>query len=425
METHAPQPVTFTVVGAGNRGHNYGLWVRDHPERARVMSVAERNPIRRARMVSEHDIEPTLQFDDWRALLSRPRVSDAVIISTQDKHHLEPAVALLEHGYHVLLEKPLALTEDDCRAIVAAAERAGTIFAVCHVLLYSPHTRLVKSIVDSGRLGTIVSVQHLEPVGYWHQAHSYVRGNWRREDEAAFMLMAKSSHDIDWLQHIVGRRIASVASFGGLRHFRAEEAPEGSTARCVDCPLQNTCAYSATTLYRGQLASGDTGWPLDTVIDIPTSEELERALREGPYGRCVYRSDNDVVDHQVVAMEFEGGASGVFTMTGFNRGGHRRTRIFGSLGELVTDGEKVEVYEFGDAAPTIYDADVLGDATAAGGHGGGDAALMDAYVHAVASGDTSGILSDGEASLSSHLAVFAAERARRLGSVSAVDPVHA
>ena len=420
---HQDSPVTFTIVGAGNRGHNYAKWVGEHPERARVVAVAERNEVRRARIADEHNLAGEQLVGDWRELLARPKVSDAVIIATQDRFHVEPAIAFLERGYHVLLEKPLAPTEEESRRIVEVAARSEGIFAVCHVLLYTPHTRLIKSIVDSGRLGAIVSVQHLEPVGYWHQAHSYVRGNWRRAEDSTFMLMAKSSHDIDWLQHIVGQPIASVSSFGGLQHFRSEAAPAGATPRCIDCPLQRTCPYSATTLYRGLLDAGDTGWPLETVVDIPTREELDRALADGPYGRCVYYSDNDVVDHQVVAMEFANGASGVFTMTGFNAGGHRRTRIFGSLGELSTDGERVEVYQFGTAASEVFEVAAFGDATAGGGHGGGDEGLMDAFVHAVATGDERGIHSGGAASLSSHLAVFAAERGRRLGSVQSVSPV--
>lgn len=422
IEVEAP-PVSITVLGAGNRGSGYARWALTHPDRARVVAVAERNPIRRERFARDHQIRPELVHSDWRQLLDEPQLSDVVIIATQDQHHVEPALALLQKGYHVLLEKPLAPTEEECRAIADAAERSGRIFAVCHVLLYAPHTRLVKSIVDSGRLGTLVSVQHLEPVGYWHQAHSYVRGNWRRQDQSTFMLMAKSSHDIDWLQHIMGQAIVQVSSFGGLRHFRPENAPAGAAARCVDCPLQKTCPYSATRIYNDLLDAGQTGWPIDTIVENSTREELAEALGSGPYGRCVYFADNDVVDHQVVAMEFEDGASGVFTMTGFNAGGHRRTRIFGTLGELVTDGERVEVYEFGASTTEVLTPQTTGDATADGGHGGGDAGLMDAFTHAVATGDTTGIFSDAAHALSSHLAVFAAERARNLGSVQSVIPV--
>lgn len=414
------RPVTLTVVGAGNRGSRYAEWALANPDLATVVAVAEPGDVRRERLAAEHGVDPAGVVRDWRELIQGPRRSDAVIIATQDRHHVEPALAFTALGYHVLLEKPIAPTEEECRRVVAAAEQTDAIFAVCHVLLYTPHTRAVRSIVDSGRIGDVVSIQHLEPVGFSHQAHSYVRGNWARAEDSTFMLLAKSCHDIDWLHHVVGRRISRVSSFGGLTYFTEANAPAGAASRCVDCPLQDTCAYSATTLYRGRLRAGDLGWPLNAVVDVPTEVNLERALREGPYGRCVYHADNDVVDHQVVALEFDGGASGTFTMTGFNTGGHRRTRIFGSLGEIVTDGETIEVFEFATGRRELVDLDPEGDATAGGGHGGGDGGLMQAFVTAVATGDRSLIQSGPTVSLSSHLAVFAAERARLAGTVESV-----
>jgi predicted dehydrogenase len=421
---HTDRPVTFAVVGAGNRGGSYGRWMLANPELARAVAVAEPGRERRERFAAAHGIEAGRALDDWRSLVELPRLSDAAIVATQDGDHVGPVLALLEKGYHVLLEKPIAPTEEECRAVARAAQASGRVFAVCHVLLYTPLTRLVKQVVDSGRLGQVVSVQHLEPVGYWHQAHSYVRGSWRRADASTFMLMAKSCHDVDWLQHVVGEPIARVASFGNLRHFRPENAPPGAAPRCVDCPLAGECPYSATAFYRGLLDSGATGWPLDAVVDVPTRAALDEALERGPYGRCVYACDNDVVDHQVVALEFAGGASGVFTMTAFDTGGPRRTTIFGSHGELVTDGERVEVREFGGRTEVLFaeaTGGATGDATAGGGHGGGDAGLMAAFVRAVATGDTGGILSGPAASLASHRAVFAAERARLTGTVQALD----
>jgi predicted dehydrogenase len=416
----ARMPVTVTVVGAGNRGSRYASWVLANPDLARVVAVAEPGDTRRERLASAHGVASADVVRDWRELLDGPRRSDAVIIATQDREHVEPALAFTGRGYHVLLEKPIAPTEQECRRVAAAADDTDAIFAVCHVLLYTAHTRAVRAVVESGRIGDVISVQHLEPVGFAHQAHSYVRGNWARTEDATFMLLAKSCHDIDWLHHVVGRRISRVSSFGSLTYFTKENAPAGAAMRCVECPLQDTCAYSATTLYRGRFRAGDLGWPLSTVVDVPTEENVERALREGPYGRCVYHADNDVVDHQVVALEFDGGASGTFTMTGFNSGGHRRTRIFGSLGEIGTDGETIEVYEFATGRRERIDLEPEGDATAGGGHGGGDGGLMEAFITAVATGDRSLIHSGPAVSLASHLAVFAAERARLAGTVEVV-----
>src|SRR5262245_4683545 len=313
-------PVTLAVVGAGNRGGGHGRWALAHPDRARVVAVAEPHAGRRERLATAHGIPTRTTFSSWQELADRGRIADAALICTQDAMHAEPAVAFAELGYHVLLEKPMATTEADCRRIVGAVEHADVVLAVCHVLRYTPYTRLVKQLVDAGRLGEVVSVQHLEPVGFWHHAHSYVRGAWRRQDNATFMLLAKSCHDLDWLHYVVGRPIRRVASFGGLAHFRPENRPAGAADRCLDCAVEQDCPYSAVRFYSRCLERG-ANWPLDAVIDRRTRADLTAALRDGPYGRCVYACDNDVVDHQVVAMEFDGGLTGTFTMTAFNAGG--------------------------------------------------------------------------------------------------------
>ncbi|MFD0854603.1 Gfo/Idh/MocA family protein, partial [Actinomadura adrarensis] len=302
------------------------------------------------------------------------RLADAVIIATPDALHVEPAVAAAELGYHILLEKPMAPTAEGCALIVDAVRKAGVLFAVCHVLRYTPYTTVVKREVAAGRIGDIMSVQHLEPVGFWHHAHSYVRGNWRRADESSPMLLAKSCHDLDWLQFIVDRPIRRLSSFGGLSHFTERNRPAGAADRCVDCSVEASCPYSARRVYLSLYAAGRRKWPLDVIVHDVTEEDLLQALRTGPYGRCVYACDNDVVDHQVVAMEFAGGATGTFTMTGFNTGGPRRTQIFGTRGELHTDGRTVTIHDFLSGEREVIDprtaAGAIGDATARGGHSG-------------------------------------------------------
>jgi predicted dehydrogenase len=267
-----------------------------------------------------------------------------------------------------------------------------------------------------------MSVQHLEPVGFWHQAHSYVRGNWRRSDLATSMLMAKSCHDLDWLQHVLGRPPLRVSSFGSLTHFTAANRPAGAADRCVDCPVEASCPYSAPRLYRGLLEAGEHRWPLSVVVDDYTPAALDEALRRGPYGRCVYACDNDAVDHQVVALEFPGGATATFTMTAFSQAGHRRTRLFGTRGELTGDGETIRVYDFLTRAERLITPAPMGAMDAAGGHAGGDAGLMDAFTAAVATGNRDLIMSGPGESLASHLAVFAAERARLNGTVETIPP---
>ncbi|MEV0569961.1 Gfo/Idh/MocA family oxidoreductase [Dactylosporangium sp. NPDC050588] len=410
--------VTVALVGAGNRGQTYARWVADHPERARLVAVADPRPHQRGLVVADNP--GAAQFTGWEELLGAGVEADAVMIATQDRMHVAPAVAFARAGRHLLVEKPLAPTEAECREIVDAVRATGVLFAVCHVLRYTPYTDLVKRVVDSGVLGEIVSVQHLEPVGWWHYVHSYVRGPWRREDLAAPMLLAKSSHDLDWISYVIGRRIAQVASFGGLRHFRPDQRPAGATERCLDCPVEAACPYSAPKLYLPRLRERGAVWPVSVVTDGTDEAALLDALRTGPYGRCVYSGDNDVVDHQVVAMELTGGVTATFTMTAFTEQTHRQTQLFGTHGMLSGDGERVRVHDFRTDRIEVLETGPVGGSTAADDHGGGDSGLMDAFIRAVATGDGGHIRSGLDQSLASHLAVFAAEAARHTGTVVTV-----
>lgn len=406
------KPVTIAVIGGGSRGFGYAGIIAGMPERAQVVGVAE--PRASYRELFAEKFAPAHVFADWREAAAAPRFADAVIIATQDAMHTEPAVTFAEKGYHVMLEKPMAPTEAECRRIVAAV-KGKVIFAVGHVMRYTRYSQAMKRLLASGAIGEIVAIQHLEPLGFWHQAHSYVRGNWRNERESSPMLLAKSCHDVDWLRYMMGKRCLQVSSFGSLQHFKAENAPAGAADRCLDCQV-DTCPYNAAKFYLGMVQKGELHWPVDVLTADPSEETVTQALREGPYGRCVYRCDNDVVDHQVVNMLFEGGSTASFTMTCFNKGSDRVTRVFGTHGEVYGDGTKIEHYDFLTDTTKEVDLDT-GDHTAAGGHGGGDGGLLGAFIDAVATGDPNKILSGPDETLETHLMVFAAERARHEGTV--------
>ncbi len=315
----------------------------------------------------------------------------------------------------------MATSEADCERIVRSVEKAGVMMAVCHVLRYFPYSRMLRQIIDSGRIGDVVSVEHLEPVGWWHQAHSFVRGNWRREDESTFMLMAKSCHDLDWLDYIIGRPAVRVSSFGGLYHFRPENRPPKATDNCLDCPLEPTCPYSAKRIYLNALnGPRPRKWPTVVITEDLTEAGVLLALREGPYGRCVYACDNDVVDHQVVNLEYEGGATASFTMTAFTEKQHRKTRIFGTHGCIESDGTTLKLHDFRTDTEETIDTGMDRD-TPAGYHGQADKALAEAFVEAVARQDPSLILTGPRDSLRTHRIVWAAERARRTGTVVTLD----
>jgi len=406
-------PVSYIIIGAGGRGTGYASYATAHPDLADVVGVTEPRDPARMRLVADHDINPANVYTDWRQVAEREKFADAAIISTQDAMHLEPAIALAKKGYHLLLEKPMAPTAEECRQIVEAVKESGVMLAVGHVMLYTRYTQALKKILDAGRIGEIVSIQHLEPVGYWHQAHSFVRGSWRNEAESSFMLLAKSCHDIDWLRYIMGEKCLSLSSFGSLKHFRQEEKPAeaGDARRCLDCAYEPNCPYSAKKLYLGALKRGHTGWPVNVITFDVTEAGVTKALQEGPYGRCVYECDNDVVDNQVVNMAFAGGKTASFTMTAFTSSGHRRTTIFGTHGEIYGDGRCIRITDFRTDEVETIDTEAS-DSSIMGGHGGGDYGLMQAFIKAVAENDTTGLLSGPDETLESHLMVFAAEEAR-------------
>jgi predicted dehydrogenase len=391
----------------------YSTFAQAHPERFKIVGVAEPRDWNRQYMTTTYDLKQEMVVRDWRDLAARPRLADAAIISTQDAMHVEPAIAFAKLGYAILLEKPMAPNEADCQRIVDAVKENGNLFAVCHVMRYTGYTQALKAFIDTGAIGEIVSIQHLEPVGYWHQAHSFVRGNWRNTQESSFMLLAKSCHDLDWLRYIMGETCLSVSSFGALNHFKKSKKPAaaGNATRCLHCSYEPECPYSAKKIYLGQIAQGYHGWPVDVLTPEPTLESVTAALEDGPYGRCVYECDNDVVDNQVVNMLFDHEKTAVFTMTAFNQANPRKTRIFGTRGEIYGDGDKIEHFDFLTDRTQVIDTNAP-DSSILGGHGGGDYGLMDRFVRAIAENDPSLILSGADESLETHRMVFAAERAR-------------
>lgn len=409
--------VSFVVVGAGGRGNSYSNYVKQFPEEGYLAAVCEPDEGRRNRLADAHDVPHDMRFADWRDIIEKPKLADAALICTQDADHKDPAVALAPKGYHLLLEKPMAPNPGDCKAIYEAASKAGIMLAVCHVLRYTWFNRKLRELIDSGTIGKIRTIQLLEPVGYWHQAHSFVRGNWRNSVESSPMLLAKSCHDIDLLNYLIPSRCVKTSSFGDLSYFTRANQPKGAADRCIDCPqeIESLCAYSAMKIYLRDRKDRYGNWPTLALTHEGTVEAVVKALKEGPYGRCVFACDNDVVDHQVVNMEFEDGATASFTMTAFNSGSGREIYIMGDQGTLRCGDGGIRHYDF--LTNTSKEIRRDADGSPSSGHGGGDFGLMKSFLAAVRDSDQSHISSGPDVSLESHLIVFAAEKARREGTV--------
>lgn len=414
--------VNLIIIGAGNRGQAYAKFAELCPDKVKIVGVAEPRKWHREDMAKRHHIPTDKQFKSWEEVVNVEKFADGVVIATQDAMHVEPVEQFAQMKYHILCEKPMAPNEEGCRRIHKAVKDNKIIFAVCHVLRYTHYTKKLIDILRAGKLGDLVSIQHLEPVGYWHQAHSFVRGNWRNETLSSPMLLQKSCHDLDWIRYVMDKSCKRVSSFGSLSFFKKSEQPEGATDNCLDCPahIECTCPYSAKRIYFGFLNKGNKGWPVDVVVPDPTPKSLEEALRTGPYGRCVFACDNDVVDHQVVNMEFEGGATATFLMTAFTPNEGRKTTIHGTTGYLIGDSAEIKIYDYLTQNWTTIDTR-QGDNSILGGHGGGDGGIMANFLDAVSKNDASLIISGPDISLETHVMVFRSEKARKQGTVEEIN----
>lgn len=404
--------VKVAIIGAGSRGlRSYGKWIYNNPQLAQVVSVADPLAKRCKEAVGLFGIEKGQVFKGWKELLDAPKIADAVVIATTDADHVKPAILAAKRGYHILLEKPMAPSAQECLQIVDSVQDRGVIFAICHVLRYAPFYRKIKELIDSGRVGKLCAIKHLEGIAWWHYAHSYVRGNWRNEALGSNILLAKCCHDLDILTWYAGSKCKNIQSFGELKYFRSENAPEGSAKRCMDCKYgQSGCVYSARKYYFEKLEKGFHGWPLDVVTNTMTPEALEKSLRNGPYGRCVFYCDNDVMDTQSVNIEYENGLTVSMILSAFTPHG-RKIQIMGSDGFIEGDGSEIRILDFHTEEYETIDANSLSD-DVAGGHGGGDDGLMKAFVQAVETKSNDPISGDALQMLESHLLVFAAEESR-------------
>lgn len=419
------QQYKVILIGAGGRGVAYAEHMKSMPEKFKIVGVADPikercENIREMFELSEEDC-----YQNWEDILNQPKFADIAIIATMDDMHYEPALKAIELGYNLLLEKPVAQTVKECTDIALAAKKKGVEVLVCHVLRYTPFYKTIKKIVMDGMIGDILSVVAVEAVGNLHQSHSYVRGDWHREDETSPMLLAKCCHDLDIIQWLVNKPCKKVSSFGDLTHFTPENAPEGAPERCIDgnCPVEASCPYNCKKIY---LEMSSTRWMRHAAGRgfsqgfEPTDEEVLEGLKNTNFGACVYHANNDVVDHQVVNMEFEGGATASLTMNAFNRGG-RYIRIFGTKGELYANASDTEITIFPfDTREKQMVPVVKTEESITGGHGGGDYGIVEELYDYLSGKYTGYCAANIDTSVKNHIIGFAAEKARHNDTVENV-----
>ena len=402
----------FVLLGAGQRGMIYARYA--HQKGHAIAAVAEVDPVKREIAGKEFGIPEASCFGDAAELLAQPKMGDAAIIATMDRDHFGQAMPAMEKGYHLLLEKPISPVPEEVLAIEEKARETGRQVVVCHVLRYSPFFREIKRQLDSGAIGRILTVQHNENIGNFHMAHSFVRGNWRRSDTASPLIMQKSCHDMDLLVWLIGSECRQVASFGSLTYFKPENAPEGAALRCADCKLKEDCRFSAYKAYLPVMGA----WPAAVLTEDQTEEGLREAIRTGPYGRCVYRCDNTVCDHQVTVLEFENGVTATFNLSGFTNRIARTLKIMGEDGELRANEytNEIEITRFAPNGADQSESLLIHPALPTSGHGGGDGGIVEDFL-SLLEGRQAEAASDIRYSVESHMMACSAEEARLTGAV--------
>lgn len=389
------------ILGAGYRGRAYAEYAQSHPDQLEIVGVAD--------PVQANAIPAPRYWNDWKECLADKPEADIVMITMPDALHHDSAIAALDAGYHLLLEKPISPTEEECREVIAKALEKKRLVIVGHILRYTAYFAHIKALIDSGELGEVVSIAHQESAGFWKVAHSYVRGNWANSKKSSPIILAKCSHDFDLFVWWLGKKCKKVTSFGSIKLFKPENMPKGAATRCVDCPpsIEKRCVWSARNMY----VRHDE---LKYLFADHSDEAMIKLIEETEYGKCVYQADNDVPDHQTVTMEFEGGATVSHVMTGFTEKNIRTTRIALTRGEIVGDGENLDICRFDGnsvetGVPSVYRLPNKSR------HGGGDFNIVSELIRIIRRNDPNEIRQTTEEALQSHLICFAAEKSRNNG----------
>lgn len=365
--------ISIAVIGAGARGRfAYSSYALNNKEEVEIVAIAEPNEERRSLFVKEHNIKSEFVFHDWKEMLNEAKLADGIIIANNDEDHFKPTKIALEKGYNILLEKPMS---NSLKEVIELGELAkkhkDKVFMVCHVLRYTPFFEVLKNIIDSGELGRLVNIQHNENIGYWHFAHSFTRGNWRNSNQTSPLILAKSCHDMDILLWLTGAKCKKIASFGHLTHFKEKNFQCNMNERCL----------------------------------------------EGPYGRCVYKCDNNVVDHMVTILDFDNEVTATFNLSAFTKEIHRTIKLMFTEGEVGGNDIKniIEVKRFGvDKIERIVPKKVNG------GHLGGDIGIMKDFITAIRE-EKRETRTSALKSIESHIMAFAAEESRLNGNVVEIE----
>ena len=401
--------LSLAVIGMGNRARKYLAYLQEHPDAFRVGAVVEPSEVHLEAAREQYGVPAEACFTSSEAFFAERRAVDAVLISSPDRSHFSQALQAASYGYHILLEKPSCEGVAELETLLEEVGRAGVVACGCYVLRYHPLYRRLKALLEEGTIGTLRSVSHRVRIGRDRMCHSFVRGPWGSSRETSPIFLSKCCHDVDILLWMTGVHpaepaspgasagfpgastgVSGVSSEGGLTFFCPEKAPEGAAERCLDCPLQESCSWSATDLYLRRGLWTDSFFPLSG----ETKEEaVLREVRTGRYGRCAFHSGNDVADWQRVRVFTREGVTLDIEMDGLSPDEGRRTILTGTRGRIIADGAVITVEPWPDrpavpidtsSQPEILSEHIdLSAEAALPFHAGADFLLVDDFLHAV------------------------------------------
>ena len=406
----------FSIIGCGDRGTIYGdLLVK---EGHTIKAIVEPCESRREAAKNRYHICEEMVFENCDDFYRKGKIGDALIISSLDRNHYEQCMKALDVGYDILLEKPISPSPKECLAIEKKANELGKIITVGHVLRYTEFFRTLKEIIDSEELGKVIDIQHNENIGNFHMAHSFVRGNWRNSDETSPLIMQKSCHDMDILTWLVDSECKEVCSYGDLSFFKEENAPKGSSLRCKDCSIKESCIYNAYEAYmpcRGM-------WPSYVLTTDQSEEGLRKAIDEGPYGRCVFHCDNNVCDHQVTILKFKNNVTATFNLSAFTNKCFRSIKVMCERGEIRGADylNELEITKFASNNLEGYEQRVMKLPRIASGHGGGDSGIIHDFLELMENRTKENKTSISK-SVESHIMAYGAELSRTTGKNIQLD----
>ena len=398
---------TVACIGVGARGVHYMSYMKDMGEdKFKIVSLCEKNKERLEYGKSFFNVPDKDCYFDEEAFFKNLK-ADLCIVATQDQDHVGHAIKAIKAGCDVLCEKPISNKEEEIKELLRVQKQYKKRVIVCHVLRYAAAFMFLKNAITNKEIGDLVMIDDMENVWFPHQAHSFVRGNWRNSNETSPMILAKCCHDFDIFVWLTNSKCDSVSSIGDLTYFKKENQPEGASDRCKDCKYRGTCLYDA---YHSYIDNKFWGREMITNVRPITDEAVREALDNGPYGRCVFACDNNVVDNEVCIMRFKNNVVVNLRMSGFTAFGGRIVKVYGTKGQIDLDESKgiLEVKIFDQPIKTL-EISSLTDTVS--GHGGGDKGLIESLYKFLCGKKVDNITSL-PLSIESHMIAFAAEKSR-------------